>query len=362
MEKQGIVFRIGEWSEGKLSSEELLQRFEDSKPDLLEHREGFQQVVSDLNEAQREHCADLISFCFDMIDQMEEALAQATEGVEKDDRNRVFIAGDTIARSSFQLNQAFQEFRNQALLALGPTDIPNLNLLLQRRDDYLDDPSDNHTLLFREAIDAERIVVYHAIEALEKEPDLSEVRALLNAFRDHMTALNDLFESLESEVEAAEYEPLFAELEKSFSELQELVPAVQMKLRTLGETDYPDLNLLLNLMEDVAQGNISDGPLLDALEAVDESFSASKEKLAEAEGTLDSALGNDEISAVLETYEEFDNGMEALYRFLDERDRAWLVEAKGCLLEFAKRFSDHQKKLRPTRVAFCVLCAPPTTM
>jgi hypothetical protein len=344
--QEGIIAKVAEWSEGKISDDDLLLVLENSKPDLETHRAGFQNVVSDLNEAQHERCGEVVAFCFSMMDQIEEALAEAAEAISQEDRNTVFIAGDSISRCSFQLNQAFVEFRNQALMALGPTDIPNLNLLLQRRDDFLEDPSDNSALLFSEAIDAERIIVYHALEDLAKEPDLPEVATLINAFSDHRAALNDLAEILEGEAEEGDYGEIFAELEKCYKELQELVPMVQMKLRTQGETDYPDLNFLLSVMEDVAQGNLADGPLIDALESVDESFGKSKDLLAQACGGFDSALANEEVAAALESFEEFEDGIEALYRFLEERDRGWLVEAKGCLLEFAKRYSGHQAKLR----------------
>lgn len=343
---EGIVDSIAEWSNGSLNDEALGQHLQESLPDLQSHKAGFQQVVDDLLPAQKERCSELIRFCFETLDEMFAAIDQALEGIEAQDRNTVFIAGDTIARNSFQLNQAFAEFRNQALVALGPTDIPNYNLLLSRRDEYLDEPTPHHGKLFLEAIDAERIVVYHSLEDLAKEPDITEVKALINAFRSHMKNLNSLAEMLDEQAEEGDYDTLYDQLDITFEELRELVPVVQMTLRAQGETDFPDLNYLFNLMEDVSQGNIGDGPLLAALESIDESFSKSRDDLAQACGHLKSALANDELEAVLETYEEFEEGMEATYKFLEERDRAWLAEAKGCLLDFARRFSAHQKKLR----------------
>ena len=58
------------------------------------------------------------------------------------------------------------------------------------------------------------------------------------------------------------------------------------------------------------------------------------------------ALANDEIESMLERFEEFEDGMESLDRFLEERDRALLAESKGCLLDFAKKMSRHQERLR----------------
>ena len=307
--QDGIVFQISEWTNEKLSDEQLLQHLEEARPSIEGHRSGFQEVTDDLKPLQKERCADLIGFCFLLMDQMSAALDQVAEGVKNADRQSVINAGDSIARDSFQLNQAFVEFRNVSLAALGPSDIPNLNLLLSRRDEFLEDPSDLSAQLFQEAIDSERIVVYESLKDLNKEPDLPEVRTLSNCFWDHLCQLNKLSELLNEEGEEGDFEGIFEQLERAYLELQDLVPTVQMKLRSQGETEFPDLNLLLTLIEDAAQGNIGDGPLVDALEAVDESFGKSKELLTQAAGRFESTLANDEIDGVLEAFEEFDVGL-----------------------------------------------------
>lgn len=344
--ENSVVGKVSAWSEGRISDDELRQVLETSKPDLENHRSGFETVVSDFTEEQKEQCQELLDFCFLLFDQIQSAVDDCIEGIGEQNRNGVFFHADVIARSSYQLNLAQVELRNRALLALGPTPIPNLNLLLQRRDGYLAEPNDNSKLLFSEAIDSERTVVYHALRDLTKEPDLPEVSTLYNAFRDHMSNLNTLAETLTEEGADGDYETIFLELGVSFPELQKLIPIVQMKLRGTGETDFPDINNLIKLMEDVAQGNIGDVMLVDATEAAEEAFGKTKEQLTQAQGKLPSALANEEISAAIESFEEFEDGIEAIYKFLEERDRLWLVEAKGCLLEFGKLFAEHQAKFK----------------
>lgn len=359
--EDGVVARISSWSEGKISDEELIEFVEGSRSAIEGHQTGFREVVDDLNPQQKERCADIISFCFTLMDQIEGLVTTIQESVKAENRGDVMSAGDFIARASYQLNQAFVEFRNLALAALGPTDIPNYNHLLSRRDGYLEEPSENNAVLFQEAIDSERIVVYHALEDLAKEPDHTEVRALINCFREHMTNLNSLAEALEEEGPDGEYEEIFEELEKSFFELQDLVPKVQMKLHSSGATEYPDLNYLLGLLEKATIGGVGEQPLLEALEAVEEHFSESREIFSQSIGAIDSALANDELKAVLKTYEEFDDGIEAVYRFLEEHDTDWLTEARGCLLEFAEKFAQHHKRLKEIEVqqsqVLCPMCA-----
>lgn len=342
---EGLMGKVAEWSENKISDEQLCQAVEEARPALEQHLTGFEQVVSELNQAQLQHCDELITFCRQMFADISESAELIVKWVKEEDRNQVFIAGDSIGRATFQLNQAFSEFRNQALVSLGPTDIPNYNLLISRRDDYLDDPSENNRILFSEAVDGERVVVYHSLEDLAQEERTPEVESLINAFRDHMACLNDLAEAVAQKSSEGLTE-IFEELDKTFQNLRELVPTVTMKIRGTGDTDFPDINHLIKLMEDVAQGNLGDQPLLQALESIDESFAETKEQLEAVEGKLPSALANEELEAISETFEELDDGVEAVYKFLEERDRDWLVEAKGCFLEFAGRLSGHQKKLK----------------
>lgn len=344
--ENSIVGKVSAWSESKLSDDQLLEALEGSKPSLETHRSGFEQVVNDFTDEQREQCRDLLDFCFLLFDQLANAVGQCVAGVQEQDRNGVFFYADVIARSAHQLNLAQAELRNRALLALGPTQIPNFNLLIQRRDDYLGNPNESTKLLFSEAVDSERIVVYEGMEALAKEPDLPEVGTLYNAFKDHLSNLNSLAEALVDDGVKGDYETIFLELGVSFPELQKLVPLVQMKLRGTGQTEFPDLNNLIKLMEDVAQGNISDTLLVDATEAAEMAFGKTKEQLAQVQGQLPSALANEEIAAALESFEEFEDGIEAIYKFLEERDRLWLVEAKGCLTEFGKLFAAHQNRLK----------------
>lgn len=361
--QEGIVAKIAQWSDGEIDDQVLIEVLDSSRPDLENHRNGFQQVVDELTEAQLERCEEIVDFCFQLMEGMEQSIDLAIESVEGEDRNTVFVAGDTIARNSFQLNRAFVEFRNQALYALGPTDIPNLNLLFSRRDQFLEEPSENNHVLFKEAVDSERVVVYEGLSDLAKEPELPEVIGLIGIFREHMAALNKLAEMIDEEGEEGDYESLFFELSNGYRALQERVPVVQMKLRTQGETELPDINFLINLLEDAAQGNIADELLTSTLEEIDERFAQSREELEQATGHLDSALANDELEAVQETFEELDDGMTAAHKFLEIRDRAMLMEAKGCLIEFGKRFTAHQEKLQEIEAnqgkVLCPGCATP---
>lgn len=337
---------IANWSEERIDDEAFLAALGPAEAEIQAHRAGIEEVVASLTETQQEACTELLDFAFQLINVIEAELNDIAQSVEKGDRNRVFIAGDQLARASIQLNKTLINFRHQALLSLGPTQIPTLNQLIALKEDYMGESSEERKAVFLEGINAERIVTYESWGSLGKEPDLTEVNTLAEAFKRHMANLNALYEAVEAEGASTDFEPLFASLGLSFNEVATMVPVVSMALRAQGETELPDINFLLNLTRDAEVGNIGDEPVAEAVEALEMQFQKTREDLEAAAKGMDSALARDEIESCLKSFEHFEEGIDAVYKFMEERDRLWLVEARGYLIDFGKAFTKHQDALR----------------
>lgn len=341
-----LVEKIAKWSQGEFSKDDLFEAVAEAREGLQNHRTGFATVVETLNPRQLEGCGELIEFAFYVLDQMQTNLDLVQSSLDADDRNSVFVAGDAIARATFQLNQTFVAFRHRSLLALGPTEIPTLNNLLDLKGRLIAEPSEQNLTLFMEGLDEERIVTYHALEDLSKEPNLAEVETLIRAFRQHLKNLNEVAKSLDSGPHGWQPESLFDKLNRSFQELSTLVPTVSLALRTQGETDSPDLNYLLSIMTEAGAGSMGDGPILAAIEAVAENYQTTNEALEASLESVDSVLAKEEIEKCLDAFEDLHEGLEAVNKFLEERDRAWLKQGRGYLLDFARRFQESHLKLQ----------------
>ena len=343
---KNLVENIAAWSEGDIDDEALLARLEPACEDLAEHGMSFESIVEGFTPEQREACGELVDFASLMLENLETQLQEIEVGITEGDRETIFCAGDEIARATFQLNQALTALRHQAFMVLGPTEIPSLNELISLKDEFLADPCEENKTLFQEGIDSERIVSYHGWEDLGKEPALTEVSSLMQAFKNHMSQLNSLAEALSESGEEADFDAHFSALTLSFREVASLVPQVEHALATQGETDIPDINFLLTLMKEVSAGNIGDGPLLEALEACEIQAEGARKNFEAMIGTLDSVLAREELEAAVDCFDILDEGLEAAYNFLEERDRLWLVEADGQLVDFAAQFAAHDKRLQ----------------
>jgi ribosomal protein L37E len=345
--EQNLTEKIAAWTEGNFDEAALVEAIEAAAEDASNHRTGFGAVVDELTPEQQERCGDLIAYAFSLLDTLDNELQEVLDGLETADKPRVIVAGDLIVRASFQLNQAFAEFRNQALAALGPTDIPNLNHLISVKNDFVANPDEATRRNFQESIDVERVTTHDGVRALLKEPQIPEVVSLVNAFMSHMGNLNRLTEDLEKFGPEADFNAHFMALEMGFRELGDLVPMVSVALRAMGDTEYPDLNYLLTMLNEVESGNIGDGPLVEALRAVEMGFNQTFEQLQQALPIMETALAKEEIEGALKAFDEdFRQGIEAVYRFMTERETIRLSQARGFLLDFAKRLSGHKEKLK----------------
>lgn len=348
--RSGVFGAISEWSQGQLAPGDLEQVLTGSRADIEGHRKDFGQVVEGLEPGQARSCQPLTEYAFSLLDLMDWELSEALQALRAGDRGRVIRAGDQMARASFQLNQTFVQFSQQALRALGPTEVPNLNHLLALRNDYLEHPDPALAAQLRDALDEERVISTRALHDLKREPELPEVATLKRAFTDHLVALEAVRSKLSAPLADNSLDLSgIAGLEKTFLEISSLLPIVQMKLRGHGETKYPDLNLLLKLLDDLESGRVGDMPVMDALESLESSFSGTAKKCELAAAAETSVLIAQEIRATLETFELFAEGLDAVYRFLDERDLRWLDEGRRLLREFAGRFLGHQERLEVLR-------------
>jgi hypothetical protein len=345
--EQNLAEKIAAWTEGRFDEAELVQAVEAAAEDATNHRNGFGAVVDDLTPEQQERCGDLVNYCFSLLDQLDNELQEVLDGLESGDKGRVILAGDMIVRASFQLNQAFAEFRNQALTALGPTNFPSFNHIMAMKSNYLENPDEVTLKLLQESIDVERAIAYDGAKALVQETQIPEVVAATNAFMTHLGNLNRLTEELQKSGPATDFQAHFVVLEMSFRELADLVPMVSVALRAQGETEFPDLNYLLTMIKEIENGNIGDGPLVEALRAVELGFHQTYETFKQALPIMETALVKEEIESALRAFDEdFKQGIEATYRFLTERETIRLSQAKGFLLDFARRLSAHKEKLK----------------
>lgn len=314
-----IQEQIQAWSVGSLPVEELRKGLEASEATLISHENQFQYSLEALNGSQREHCRALEEYAFMLLARMNAIIDQTRAALDQGQRGQVFTLGDQLGRAAFQLNQTFMEFKNQALLSAGPTEIPSLNLLYihkNRLEGFLSRDSQEGFLL---ALESEIHLACQGLAALESEPRKTDtLSSLQRCFTEHVGHLESMRKTI-AELDLRTAPDLFGymlALNVTYDEIAALSAKVATELKDKGQTPYLLLNHLLTLIDDVSLGNLGDNTLVEALQRLEKSL----EELEE----------DDESAELIEAYS---TASDCIYDFLDNRDISGLQRAKA---EFQK--------------------------
>jgi len=265
------------------------------------------------------------------LDEMEELLLEVETAAKEKRRSDFISAADKISRLSPRLDESLQDFTHQILLLRGPTEIPNLNLLLSLNDDHTRYHTDVTRSRFQQALVGEIELVQRTAAALSaKNSDTPTWPALKEVFRAHVQWLERLYSELDTE--HGDRTDLVAPLTKTYEDINRLLPAVCAELSDAGQTDLPEVNRLLTTLSEVREGRQSLEPLLAMMEELEDSLERLGEGIGEAPaGTVDER----ELELLAEALALFMAGLDELYIFDETRDLKALELAETKVREFA---------------------------
>ncbi len=359
-ENARLVDVIKAVAEGRAGEEELRRALEAGRATLEDHRRSIQEVYEGLGPESQEAVADLMETAGEFFTILHDNLERVESYLETGDRNQLFIGGTQIDRATGQMNLLLLDFRNQALLAQGPTGIPTLNDLIALHQSFQEDPMEGFGA-FRDAVQAERMLAVGNLQDLDHEPDLDEVHALRNAFDVHLRCMNRLAFALDDkDLDAIDDE--MERCHKTFERVQELIPIATMALRGQGATAFPDINMILNLTRDLESAQTSDTLLLNALESLEENFGQTRESLMAMSGTeSDSVLIKEELERALDALDGIEEAIEDYYEFFEVREILVLQSAADNLeasaVQLQSAFEAFQEIAEREGKVPCVRCA-----
>ena len=326
-----LEIRLAQWCEGQLSLEQLHSALDSGIRSLSLHRRGFQQTLSGLSEAETLHTWPWRQACLDGLDEMEERLFQV-ESLAREGRRSDFISvADSITRLSLELDKSFRDFTHQVLLKRGPSEIPNLNLLLTLQEEYETDHTESARSRFENAVAGEIALAEGTAIALETKGQAAPAwPALKQAFAHHLQWLRALHEEL---VQAnSEVFELMRQLTTTYQDINSLLPVVCTEIQEAGKTEFPHLNIVLTMMGEVAAGRQGVGGLLKAMDELEDSLEQLGVGIGDAPaGTVPES----DIELLAEALSLFMDALESVHAFDDTRDAKHLHSAEYKLCEFA---------------------------
>ena len=303
---------------GSLDNKRLAEVIESSRKSVSEHEEAFHGTVDALTPEIREVCLPLIEGADELLASLHKSCDLATQYLETGDQQLLYDAGTLAHAGSVQLNILFSELRNTALRAQGPTDIPNLNLILQAWDNCKTDLTAGEAL--RGLAEAERMACIGALRDLEQAPKTDEIELLNKAWDTHLRCMNRLAMAFD----AGKLEEVGKEVENSkttFERIKEVMPAAMMSQRTAGPTPDPQANLVISLAADVEATRIHESVLVEALNDLYKALVETREQFEKAAGSAsDSVLVQEEIDRAREALELQDTALREFAEFLQNRE------------------------------------------
>lgn len=305
---------------GQIDNARLAQVIESSRASITEHEEAFHGTVDHLTPEVREICQPLIESADELLASLHRSCDLAAQYIESGDQQLLYDAGQLAHAGSVQLNILFFELRNTALRAQGPTDIPNLNLLLQAWEHCKADLKSDKDQVLRGLVEAERLASIGQLRDIEQAPKTEEIELLGKAWDTHLRCMNRLAIGYD----AGKLADVAKEIENcktTFERIKEVMPAAMMSQRTVGPTPDPQANLVISLAKDVENLRIHESVLVEALNDLYKALVGMREEFEKAATTAsDSVLVQEEIDRAREAIELQDTALREFAEFMQNRE------------------------------------------
>ncbi|MEW6280984.1 MAG: hypothetical protein AB1758_20390 [Candidatus Eremiobacterota bacterium] len=304
--------------------------------------EDFQQTVEELEPEVRAACEEAVEQAFSTFDIYRTGLDLLSTAVATRNTDELFQGGELLRRSGNQLELWFSAVRNQALVAQGPTAIPNLNLFIRTLEAVRDGRVP--MLNFQNVVNAERLICLKALDDLTGAPPESEYGAVTRAFDDHLRCMNRLARAIEQSDEAA-IDAEMARANKTFTYISELIPLAQLRTRTQGPTKSPQANLVISMAYDVAQGALHQDVLIEQVEVLKKEIAPLQQVMAMA-GQVASVLLQDEARKATEAMQGYQDAIKGFEEFLQQRSILSLRGASRALELAANQLYECYEKVQ----------------
>ena len=312
----------------KIDNNQLKVKMEESRASLAEVRKNFDETYSTLDNKIKEGTQREAQFVFKLFTDWENAFQTIEEYFRTGQKFDLVRAGEAVKRCSEVMNLAFDDFEKKSLQVMGPTDIPNLNLLL-RTIEEVEQGSPNEKLKFITA--TEFMVAEGAIKELEIERKVlpfMEQELLIKGYKELQAAIEKVGHYIKDNDKVKLKEGI-EELKIVYPKLKELFPLVNYRRMTLKPTKSPSANLLWNMADAFKKGAIPEGMFVEALKDVEQEFSQMQIKFqALMRQETDSILVKEEMEKANEGLTLMNDAIASYYAFLDNREGLFLDQAQ----------------------------------
>lgn len=328
--------------EGRKGKEELREAMEMARQDLVMMQQDFEDTVAEQPQNIQQACQKEIDYTNENFSAYHQAFDTIEVYFKTGDIFDIVRGAEKVRGASAALNNGFMDFRNRALVAMGPTDIPILNLVL---DTYkkLEEASQEEKPAFTEklltVISREHLAAQRVLIDFKRAPAgsmLPEEELLKSAYEEHQSACVLIRENLMT-FNQENLDKGIEMYQNAATRIRDLIPAANVKRLTQMPTISPQANLVINLGKMLLGENSREEMFLDALKTLEESFNDTKMQFdAIKRSPADSVLVREEMENAVKAIAAYENALNDFYRFVEVREAILLAQASSKLEEAVK--------------------------
>lgn len=328
--------------EGKGDLKGLKDGIEETRENLLKMRDDFTQVISRIPFETQEVCRESILLAEQSFEEYLDALERVEQYLNTSDLLLLKSGKEMLGLASNSLEEALFHVRQARLLAMGPTQVPGINLLIDTANRL--SAGEEIEDLFRDQIDIEKAAIQEMINQLEQEVSPYGVQELINSYDLYLEGVEMLGEYLETR----NLELLrkgISTLVNASQFLADATTASDLRRLTFLPTASPHANLVINLARDLLAGQTDTRAFWKALAA----FKDDLEKIkfyyeTNLSPTVTSSEVEEEREKVAPLIEKYEGVIMSLYSFLEGKDTTLLEPACRKIQELTGEMEELWKK------------------
>lgn len=359
-----LIERAQQAAEGVISFDELMDSIEDRQEQLNLLRQDFNNTVSKEDEFIRELLRETIQNVDLSFDDYSRILEEMMSCAAEFNNKGVADLLEILAEAYDTLNMTFIGYRNDVLIARGPTTHPGLNLLI------------THILLIKEGIQAENDLFRDLeIEKISTEGSLDLLKQHeSNFFNDNMKifyekystllkSFDEFFDLLKKHEDNQHQDREMTEEEAKLVEeletkIKEKLEQMQKSLEELGgeykkidvdfyyvsysyePTSMPMLNLVINSGWDNIEGKCEKGMFQYFLDEFLQVFSSVKYSIDSIAVSANPSTESEkeETKRVAEDLNNMEEALNGLYTFLENDDLGLFKKSMDTLIAAAEEY------------------------
>jgi hypothetical protein len=324
--------------DGKIDNNKMKEVLESARASLDEIMDNFEKDNAGLEAPVREATVEESTAVRKFFRDWENAFSAIEKYFGTGQKFDLISAGELVKRSSEGLNVAMDFYTNKALQAMGPTDIPRLNLLIRTVEEVKDGKGSDKLAM---VTNDEFLTVDGARQELEFERKLfqfPEQELLIEAYGKLRNGLVRMFKYVK-ENSMKDLEEGLQDCTLAYPEIKSLIPKVNYKRMVQAPTQSPMANLLINMIVALRKGSINDFMFTQTLKETEEEFRKVRNRFdlipAQQVGAYEK-----EVEKAGKGMELFQEALEDCYVFLESREGLFLEQAEKYLKESAEILKD----------------------